>query len=118
MTNCIVYNHQNINVTTNPIQNIVYSDIEGNYPGDGNIGLLPQFVDKHNLDYQLVYDSPCKNAGVDIGITDDCIGTTRPQLDSYDMGAYEFVPEPGVFGAVISYLLLVLGIRRKFNFSF
>jgi len=43
----------------------------------------------------------------------DGIGTPRPQLGGYDMGAYEFIPEPSAFAAVISSLFFIFGIYRK-----
>jgi len=107
MTNCIVYNNQSINVTTNPIQNVVYSDIEGGYPGTGNVDDPPLFADYKNFNYELTAVSPCKNMATDIGIGNDCIGTVRPQLGGYDMGAYELIPEPFCLSFIIYYLLFI-----------
>ena len=44
----------------------------------------------------------------------DLDGNDRIHDGAVDIGCYEYIPEPGAFGAVISYLLLVLGIYRKF----
>jgi len=118
MTNCIVWGHSQINVSTNSIQNVIYSNVQGGYPGIGNINQNPLFADEATLDYELTAGSPCKNLAVDIGITNDCIGVARPQLGGYDMGCYEFVPEGGM---VFSILCSVFGIfiyRRKFISSF
>jgi len=83
----------------------------------------PEFVDTipPNLDYRLEEISPCIDVGVNMPWT-VAPGATdldgNPRIYAYtqyrvDMGCYEFIPEPGAFGAVISYLLLVLGIWRK-----
>ena len=113
MTNCIVWGHGTTEVSSG--ENVQYSDIQGGYAtGTNNIAFDPLFVDSANLNYQLTLGSPCEDVALDIGITNDCIGEIRPQAGGYDMGAYEVVPEPGAIGAVISYLLLVIGIGRKF----
>jgi len=113
MTNCIVWGHQKFNVTTNPYQNVVFSDIQGGYPGNGNISAPPLFADFPNFDYRLTAGSPCTNGAINIGITNDCIGTFRPLYGGYDMGAYEFIPEPFLF--INCYLLFIIYYRRKFN---
>ncbi|RLD09858.1 MAG: hypothetical protein DRI44_07535 [Chlamydiae bacterium] len=71
-------------------------------------------------DYALLDGSPCIDAGYKMNWMDppatDLAGNPRLHDGHVDIGCYEFVPEPGAFGAVISYLLLVLGIYRKFDF--
>jgi parallel beta-helix repeat protein len=42
---------------------VVYSDIEGGWPGAGNIDADPLFVDPGNGDYDLQADSPCIDTG-------------------------------------------------------
>jgi len=113
MRNCIVWGHTALNVTTNPLQNVVFSDIQGGYPGLGNINRAPLFADLPNLDYQLTANSPCTNMATNIGITNDCIGVARPQLGGFDMGCYEFIPEP--LGIWIIGLLEIWIIGRKFK---
>jgi len=84
--------------------------------GNGCISDDPMFV-APGLDYHLLEGSPCIDGGTNlpwmIGAT-DLDGNPRIYDDTVDMGCYEFIPEPGAFGAVISYLLLVIGIWRKF----
>ena len=112
MTNCIVWGHQNTEVTTNQLlSNIVFSDIEGGCPGTGNINQPPFFAAPANLDYQLTANSPCTNMAINIGITNDCIGTLRPQLGGYDMGCYEFIPEPTIFLILLLIPLFLKGVR-------
>ncbi len=79
---------------------VTYSDIQGGYPGEGNINANPLFVDSTNNDFHLQAGSPCIDKGTnsapeildtdfegDPRITDgDHNGTATA-----DMGADEFV---------------------------
>ena len=63
VTNCIlwnngeeIYNHDSAPVVT-------YSDVEGGYPGVGNIDNDPVFVNPIGGDYHLNKDSPCIDKG-------------------------------------------------------
>jgi hypothetical protein len=64
---------------------ITYSNIQGGYPGEGNIDEDPMFVDPENLDFRLRKDSPCIDAG-DPDLT-DADGTRS------DMGAFYYHQE-------------------------
>ena len=48
------------------------------------------FVDAANNNYALKAGSPAANAGTFLTqVTDDIVGTARPQGGVYDIGAYE-----------------------------
>jgi hypothetical protein len=66
-----------------------YSNIQGGYPGVGNIEGDPKFVDPANGDYHLQRGSPCIDSGTDTGLDHDFDGNFRP-IGDYDMGAFEF----------------------------
>jgi len=68
---------------------VTYSNIEGGFPGEGNIDADPLFVDIENGDYHLQRGSPCIDSGTNTGLTEDFDGNDRPVGD-YDMGAFEF----------------------------
>ncbi|RLD12146.1 MAG: hypothetical protein DRI44_01580, partial [Chlamydiae bacterium] len=112
LTNCIVYNNIENNFTGAGTKNIGYSDIEGGFTGAGNINANPEF----NSDYSLIESSPCVDTGLDIGITYDCVGNIRPYGANVDMGAYEFVPEPGFYLLFIIFQLLFINYCKKKRF--
>ncbi len=68
LTNCILWNpgEEFLVEGTQPV--ISYSDIEGGYPGTGNINTDPLFVNALNGDYHLQESSPCidKGSGPDL----------------------------------------------------
>jgi len=82
--------------------NFIYSCTIGEFgevpPGPGNITNEPAFLDYGADDFHLSLDSPCIDAGVTINISADIEGVPRPldgngdRTNSYDIGAYEFVP--------------------------
>lgn len=84
--------------------------VQGGYPGTLVLTNDPLFWAPAALDYQLSPGSPCVDTGVVSVVTLDCIGTTRPQMAAYDIGAYEFVPEPAGVLALAAAALLV---RRR-----
>jgi hypothetical protein len=94
LSNCIVWGHAGLQVS--PGHEVHYCDIEGGYPGSTHsMSVPPLFAGWAAMDYQLTAGSPCIDTGANVGVYVDCIGTPRPQLGGFDMGAYEFVPEPG-----------------------
>lgn len=74
-----------------------YSDVQGGWPGTGNIGLRPQWVLID--DYHLGASSPCKDTANPSGApVVDLDGTPRPYGTGFDMGAYEWTPGPDLSG--------------------
>ncbi len=63
----------------------VYAAANGN-----TIETDPLFVSTVTPDFRLQSTSPCKDAGVNVGLTQDYVGTAVPQGAGYDIGAYEF----------------------------
>jgi hypothetical protein len=63
------------------------------FEGGHNLIALPgsQFVDAAGGDYRLKGTSPAIDRGFNLGIKVDLSGIARPQIDGYDLGAYEFV---------------------------
>jgi hypothetical protein len=77
----------NIFCNKNRIQDDAYG-----YTADHNTeeNFDAKFVDRDNLDFSLRSDSPCIDAGVDVGIGIDLAGTAIPQGKAPDQGAYEY----------------------------
>jgi len=68
---------------------IIYSDIDGGFDGEGNIDADPLFTDANSGDYTITDESPCKDAG-----TADTDGDGEDDITDYngsapDMGAFE-----------------------------
>jgi hypothetical protein len=80
---------------------VTHSDIEGGYPGEGNIDAAPLFADPDSGDFHLLLGSPCIDAGTNEapGLPEyDYEGDPRILASSctgsgvVDMGADEVVP--------------------------
>jgi predicted outer membrane repeat protein len=73
------------------VPTVTYSDIQGGYPGEGNIDADPLFVNSGNGDYHLTAGSPCIDTGTNNGApTIDFDGEYRPQGLVVDIGADEY----------------------------
>ena len=110
MTNCILWGDSPNEIVTQEgsTATVLYSNIQGGFPGTGNIDADPLFVDPDNGDFRLSPGSPCIDAGdntaVPQDITTDLDG--NPRFVDYpcvhdtgnpdginpivDIGAYEF----------------------------
>jgi hypothetical protein len=51
----------------------------------------PLFTDAPANDFTIPVVSPCREAGTDVGLTQDYIGTSIPQGNEFDIGAYEYI---------------------------
>ena len=76
------------NTTSEPA--ITYSDIQGGWPGEGNIEADPLFTG--GGDYHLTEGSPAIDTATASAVTNDIDGDLRPQDSGYDMGADEYTP--------------------------
>jgi hypothetical protein len=100
LTNCILWGNtatsgpQIHNYSGASSATTSYSDVQGGWPGQGNINENPLFVDSAIGDYHLLPGSPCINAGDPDYIADpnetDLDGKPRVIAGRIDMGAYEF----------------------------
>jgi len=109
VTNTIVWGNTalsdpNIYDTSGSID-VSYSDVEGGWPGTGNIDLDPLFADPSSGDYHLADGSPCTDVGNNASATGLDIDGDSRTVDGdcdlaavVDMGADEFIP-PATEGA-------------------
>lgn len=77
-TNCIFWDNGTEPFTTGAL--VTYSDIQGGYPGIGNINSNPLFVNPIAGDFHLTANSPCIDAGDPTLYDPDCTVS--------DMGAF------------------------------
>ena len=70
---------------------VTYSDVQGGWPGAGNLALFPCFVDAILGDFHIETWSPCIDAGTDAGVYEDIDYDARPQGAGFDMGSDENV---------------------------
>ena len=59
--------------------------IQNNIEGD------PKFVNPGSYDFHLAADSPCRNVGIDVGLSEDYDGVSVPQETNPAIGAFEFI---------------------------
>ena len=97
LTNCILWgNFAPHGPQIYGLATVTYSDVQGGWPGEGNIDADPCFVDSNNNDYHLLPDSPCIDAGDPNYVPEpnetDLYGKPRVIGGRIDMGAYEYRP--------------------------
>ncbi len=96
VTNCILWGNGGEIIDFNSGTIVTYSNVQGGWPGAGNIDADPLFVNAP-ADVSIRSASPCIDSGTDTSaaqygtVIDDILGTPRPQRRGYDMGAYEFI---------------------------
>lgn len=94
LTNCILWGNSGAQIAayeeSSSIPTVTYSDIQGGFPGNGNIDADPLFEGPDNL--RLQFGSPCINMGSNDAatVTTDLDGNPRIVGVNVDMGAYEF----------------------------
>lgn len=93
--NCILWGDSGDEIYAtlgNPV--ITYSDIQGGFPGDGNIDADPLFEDPDNGDFHLGACSPCIDNGKQGDYGSDLDGQPRPypREGNIDMGVDERWP--------------------------
>ncbi len=70
--NCILWNGDDeVRNENGSTVTITYSDVQGGWPGWGNIDADPLFVDPDNDDFHLAGGSPCIDAGCNMGVPAD-----------------------------------------------
>jgi parallel beta-helix repeat protein/predicted outer membrane repeat protein len=91
--NCILWNNSPDEIySENGTCSVTYSDIHGDYDGEGNIDADPLFVGSDMGNYYLMAGSPCIDIGNPTNAPlEDREGVPRPQGSGTDMGAYEYV---------------------------
>jgi parallel beta-helix repeat protein len=116
LANCVVWGNGPFQLAEDPdfpggpIM-VANSDVEGGWPGPGNIDADPWFVQPGTDNLRLSFGSPCVNAGDDAALPPDEFdldndgntsepipvdldGNPRSQAGAVDMGAYEGEFEP------------------------
>jgi len=102
---------------------VLYSDIQGGWSGEGNINKDPQFVDK--LSYNLSNSSPCVGTGIDsVQIAGtwyycpatDISGRQRPDAVDLlvDMGAHESIFPNGIDKEDSDFLLTSFSLKQNY----
>ena len=100
LTNCILWGNSGPQ-TVGDIPVVSYSNIQGGWPGVGNIDVDPGFADPNGVDgiagtqddsFRLSADSLCIDAGDNsaVTVTTDMDGNQRIVNNFVDIGAYEF----------------------------
>jgi len=67
-----------------------YSGVPDPTGKDGNLSTPPLFRDQALFDFRLLPESPCRDAGMNVGYAEDFAGNALPQGAAIDLGAYEY----------------------------
>ena len=102
VTNSILWGNVPNEINASAAVNVTYSNVEGGYPGEGNIGEdpgdAPDFVDVSSGDFTLLPGSAGEDEGnsaaVPAGVEEDLRGVPRIVSTAVDMGAYECLLDP------------------------
>lgn len=103
VTNCAVFNNNDDFDGTMTIDSCASDDGDGTNSQtlDSSSNYANEFTDITTFDFSLVSGGVCEENGTDLsgsGVTDDIIGTSRPQGTNYDIGAFELLS--GVTAAI------------------
>jgi len=96
VTNCILWN-RGIEIDGIGLDEakISFSNVQGGWPGEGNLAANPgltQWWNGNSIDVRLLSGSPCIDAGTEVsGVDMDFEGDARPAGDGWDIGADECV---------------------------
>lgn len=75
---------------------VTFSNIEGGYPGEGNLDVDSKYRDSEAGDFRLLPASPLIDAGTEVeGVTVDFRGFPRPAGLGFDIGIAEFYDSDG-----------------------
>jgi hypothetical protein len=107
MTNCIISGNDGYGYVRHGSavrdNYVAYSCVYGNSSGDFTgarivlqSGMITNQLPLLRPDYQLQGGSPCRDAGIDIGVAVDIAGVSRPVAKGFDMGAYEAPPSGSI----------------------
>jgi beta propeller repeat protein/parallel beta-helix repeat protein len=97
VTNSIIYFNGNSQIAES-VATVTYSDVQGSWPGAGNIDVDPLFADPDNLDYHLQSQTGRWDPGSRTWIQDE---NTSPCIDKGDP-AWPLGDEPAPNGGVIN----------------
>ena len=93
VTNTIIYGNEGEQIGSTSLS-VSYSNIQGGFPGDGNLDADPMFESESDI-YHISESSPCVDRGTDVGVedvTEDVDGEARPFGAGFDIGSDEFTP--------------------------
>lgn len=103
-------------LVVNATADVTYSDVEGGWPGDGNIDADPLFADPGNGDFHLTEGSPAVDAALaDAGAADDLDGDVRPGGAEFDMGSDELFGPPQILDVPGDFATIQEAIDAAFN---